>query len=101
MKKKKKIECLNLVFDRRVAIGLQDEARPSPPTKTGLSPIQNVVAPTLPPVVVNKALHSHITTQQHRTSPAPTPPSAPSPAAAVGGGVPLPSPSPKGSFSTI
>merc|ERR1712071_704015 len=81
---------------RRVAIGLQEEAHPSPPTKTGLSPIQNVIAPSLPPVVVNKALHSHITTQQHRTSPAPTPPSAPSPAAAVGGGVPLPSPSPKG-----
>lgn len=66
--------------------------------KTGLSPIQNVIAPSLPPIVVNKALHSHITAQ-HRTSPAPTPPSVPSPAAAVGGGVPLPSPSPKGKSS--
>ncbi|XP_045024726.1 bromodomain-containing protein 4 isoform X2 [Daphnia magna] len=84
---------------RRVAIGLQDEARPSPPTKTGLSPIQQSVAPPpqLSSSVVNKTHHSHVSAQQqHRTSPAPTPPSAPSPAAAVGGGVPLPSPSPKG-----
>ena len=82
-----------------MAIGLQDEARPSPPTKTGLSPIQQS-APPPPPLsasVVTKTHHSHVSAQQqHRTSPAPTPPSAPSPAAAVGGGVPLPSPSPKG-----
>lgn len=79
-----------------MAIGLQDEARPSPPTKTGLSPIQPNAAPAVP-LVVNKTHHSHVSAQQqHRTSPAPTPPSAPSPAAAVGGGVPLPSPSPKG-----
>ena len=75
-------------------MGLTDEARPSPLTKTGLSPIQSQ-----PPAIVNKSLqHSHITVQ-HRTSPAPTPPSVPSPAATVGGGVSLPSPSPKGKVS--
>lgn len=82
---------------RRAAIGLPDEARPSPPTKTGLSPL-HVPPATLPPV--NKA-HASLVGGLHRTSPAPTPSSAPSPAAAVGGGVPLPSPSPKGTLSRV
>ena len=79
--------------------GLPDEARPSPPTKTGLSPMESTPPPPPPAMMsaVNKTLHSsHISGVQHRSSPAPTPPSVPSPAAAVGGGVPLPSPSPKG-----
>ena len=88
-------------FNRRVAIGLQaDEIRPSPPNKTGLSPMDSTPPPppAPPAAVVNKSLHSYVTVQ-HRTSPAPTPPSVPSPAANAGGGVPLPSPSPKGKWS--